>query len=383
MKKILFFVFCAFSCDNHEKLTAYLKPFEEARFNISSDDFIHKISFMFFIDTSGSMAGFNNSLAGNIALVVEPILKNYPFYGYNFAITTMTPAENFTGKNPLFFTNNLKLQCGGADFSSLSRPSEIGSYIRYFPSDPQHKKISRQELICALSENIRQAEGFNGAEESYFQSLSYIIQNADEDFIFNFFGGDKLLVLFWISDAYEFDYDKIRAKGLLNFDEAVANQHLNLIQSMMGEENIRSYAVIADNRKGDTCGQEMVGTSPGKYPFHLYNFIEKTNGLRISICDNYWGKQLTDVFKSLKSSLFNNVLYLDKIPHLETIEVFFNGQKIPKDIKKGWSFHPEDVSISIGSDFDFSQTASNQEEFDNSQITVKYHPVNIELLEKE
>ena len=387
MKKLwmsMFFILFIFSCDSHDKLTAYLKPVKEIELTMKKDNF-QDISFLFVIDTSVSMNDKQAILSDNIKLFLEPVFANYPYYNYNFSITTTTPSKKFSREHkPLFLTNNTP--CNMFDLSVFVRHARnIGSYLRYTAEDL--KKFSHEQLVCILSHNIASAEGFDEDEESYFQSISYIIERADSRFKSDFFGDDKLLVLFFLSDAHLGVDFRVRFTKEEEADKHIAQERLSLIQSVMGgtTQNIHAYAVTIDDKRQDTCGEDYNerGSFPkNEFPFHLYRFIEMVDGFRTSICEKFWGQKLTVVFDDLKQFLYPRVFFLNEVPKLDTVEVFLNGQKLPKSIVSGWSFNPENLSINISSDLNFVSDIMDDRgtPIKDPIVTIRYNPVNIEIL---
>ena len=378
MKKLFFLLFFTlFSCEDSKKITPYLKAKKDFKFNLSLDGFISDINFLFVIDTSGSMSGFKDTLSKNVRLFLDPILKDYPYYNYNFAITSMTPYKefNFTDKKPLYLNFPAIKECH-ADPLTFSRSSNMGSYLSY--NHNHFDKVSYQQLLCSISSSIQSADGFDGGAESFFQSIRYITEKADSQFRAKFFGPKKILVLFFISDAAEgVDYAQMQANKISNAHNLIANKNFQHLKNIMGAgENIRSYAVIVSEEKKDNCGED----GGNIYPLHAYSFIKLTKGLRISICDTAWGQQLTDVADDFLEILPTRALYLKEIPKEGTIEVFFNNIKVDEDINTGWSLDKEKQVINLGSQFDFSYYKSNSNKED--EIIVRYHPMNLNILQK-
>ena len=381
---LLIFIFCVSSCDNHQKLTSYLQPVKE--FKLKVDDKINDINFLFIIDNSVSMGDFQETLAQNIKLFLEPIFLKFSYYNYSFAILTTTPPPKNNTSPVLFLLPNssYKNKYENCDIklpSSLFHSTNMGDYLNY--SKENFQQLSSSDLVCVLANNIKAIGTGGSTSESYFQSLAYLIKNSDEKFRNQFFNKNKFLILFFISDNYSgVTYNNMLKQGIDNAADILAEERLKLLKnSSIGElKHIRSYAAVLDNRKGDKCGGDGGGGSPEKYPFHLYKFIEKTGGLRISICESNWGLRLVNVFDDLNEQLYINILYLDEVPELETMEVFLNGKKVPKDINKGWSFNPEQLSITIGFDFKYAPYLSENLK---NEFTVKYNPINIELLRED
>ena len=376
-----------------------MRPVKEISFDMKQESFLREISFLFIIDVSGSMEVHNKTLSENLKLVLEPLFLNYSHYNYNFAFTSMSPYTDLPEKyQPL--QTQLSFDSCPMDASLFTRSVNLGSYFNYSSDDI---KAYKDDIICLLSKNITEAKG-NMGTEPYFESLSYIIEQADEKFKRVFFGEDKLLVLFFISDAWgqdDGDYTDQIKKFFGNRKRAaeeIAKSKFNLIQSLMGSglDNIRIYATVNDDKRKDKCGDiEKTGDTPENYPFHLYELIKKTGGLRVSICDSQWGNQLTDVFDDLKKAFYSLSFELSEVPKGDSIEVYMNDKEIPRDFKKGWSLNLEILSIEIGGEFDTfpylkdtsdceKRETSDQAESDSckNKIKIRYNPLNIELLNR-
>ena len=171
----LFFVFCISACDNQQKLTSYLRPVKEIQLDMM-ESFSNEISILFIVDASGSMGIANKTLSDNLRLVLEPLFSNYSNYNYNFAFTSMSPYKDFPKtyqplQTPLDFDS-----CQIDDFSFI-RSVNLGSYFDYSSRDI---KASKDNIICLVSKSIMTVKGKHS--EPYFDSLSYIIENADEGF---------------------------------------------------------------------------------------------------------------------------------------------------------------------------------------------------------
>ena len=209
--------------------------------------------------------------------------------------------------------------------------------------------------------------------------------------------------MFFISDnSGENDKDyQDQIKKLGNSERAgekIAKSKFDLIRSLMGSDlnNIRIYASVQDNIRKDKCSKiEKTGSTPENYPFHLYELIKKTGGLRVSICDSQWGNQLTNVFDDLEKAFYSSSVELSEAPKWDSIEIYLNDKAIPRDSKKGWSLNLETLSIELGREFDSlpylkdpgdckKREASDQVESDSceNKIKIKYKPLNIELLNR-
>ena len=388
MQKIIYIllVFSFLGCNQNQKLVSFLNPAKEIFLDLKDinkfNEKFNEVSFLFIIDTSGSMPNMNNVLSKNINFLA-PIFEEYPYYTYNFAFTTMSPSHFFDSKSLLSID---KENCG-LESSDFFVSTNIGSYFHY--SFDQNLQIQPNSFLCLISHNIKTIKGHNSAEP-FFDSFSYILRKSDKAFKSRFFSPDNFLILFFISDAYGED-DK-RYKGFLSTNEDYekaaenfAEEQWSILHSVKGEaNNIRSYAVVVDNKKSEQCGGENAGTGPDKYPFHLYRFIKKTGGLRVSLCDEFWGEKLKRVYIDLRDSFFSRKIYLEEVPKLDTLEVLFNGKKVPRDRVSGWYFQPEDVSIRIADGFNiFVYPKFEKSKHREGILTIRYHPINIELLRTE
>lgn len=387
---LLLLILCMSSCENYEKLTSYLKPSKELQLNVASTDFVKEISFLFVIDSSGSMNKFKETLATNIESFLRLLFREYPEYDYNFAITSMISTNRFNGGKLPFSMKDIGYKCNITEMKNLflKTTANLGSYLRY--SSTHLKDFSTRDLICILSRNIELVELDNTGSEYYFHSLSYIIQESERKFKSDFFGDDKVLVLFFLSDAVGTELNNRGAKDT-NAHNIIAGENLQLVQSVMkgngvveknNTQRIYSYAVVPDEGVKDTCGES--DKSSYSYPKHMYSFIENTNGFRISICDELWGKKLVGLFDDLAGSFRTGTVFLNEVPKLDTVEIFFNNKKVPQDIKKGWSFNPENLSIKIGPNFDFRSYLSEGDQLnEETNFKIKYNPFNIDLLREE
>ena len=390
MKRI-FFLIIGFlimsSCDDNKKITPYLKEKKELKLSILNEHFVTSISFIFIIDTSGSMNPFRKNLAENINLFLSPIFKKYPYYNYHFAFTTMTPENKYTIDNkPLYFENFLE-ECGYSKNMKL-KTSNMGHYLQY--SYNLSKELDMEKLFCVLNWNIIEIQGFDGGTESYFQSLDYILDKSDTNFNRDFFRQDKILTLFFISDSWHgVDYKSMLLNRIQDtidkIAEDLADKYINKFKKFFDiQKNLRSYATVHSYELLDHCEDiEGSGEKANNYPFHVYKFIEKTNGLRLSICDERWGEKLGRISDSFLSSFKVSAFFLDEFPEKDTIEVYFNDIKIPYDPEEGWFFNPEKIAVQMGPKMNWSYYLSlDSKKSSQSEIKVLYHPLNLKILQE-
>ena len=388
MKRVFIFCFCfsLLACDDNKKIIPYLKKKKEVIVNFQKQNFITNINFLFVIDTSGSMDSFNKDLAEGLNLFLEPILNKYPYYNYHFAFTTMSPKSDYDLSNqPLHFESYFE-ECGYSE-NMRHKSSNIGNYLQYSYGFSKISDINT--LLCVLKFNIKNLEG-NSGTESYFNSVEYILDHSPQSLQKDFFGKDKILSLFFISDSwqgvdYSFQLNQKSHASQREIAAGITDKHIKNFERFFDiEKNLRTYAVVHSAEASDACGKgEGSGATADNYPFHLYDFLEKTQGVRFSICDKNWGNHLHKVSDNFLSTFSLTELFLDEFPLIESLELYFNDEKIPYDFKEGWFFDLETLSIQIGSQFNWSKyVAITGKELDESHLRILYHPMNLQILQK-
>ena len=375
-------VLLLFGCDDNKSITPYIEPLYSLEWNLNQDDdYLSKINFLFIIDTSGSMDKFNETLANNAERFLQPIFNKYPYYDYNFAITQMVEETRFIKQNysSLFFNSDFLLNCQLSE--DLEKQSVLGSYISYRKGFSS--KSSIKNILCFLGQSIQNIEPRIASTESYFQHLSYILKETDKAFQDDFFASDSFLVLFFISDNWRgVDYERLlKDPQNKNPHIMLANKKISeLKKQMINIKNVKTYGVVLDYERSDRCGGELGGQKPNQYPFHFYEFVRQTEGLIVSLCDSNWGQQLEEVYKDFFSAFPDSSFVLDKVPQLDSIEVFLNGIEVPNDVHSGWTLNLEKLSIDLGPNLNLSYYQKNKKEAEDNKLLVRYHPLNLELL---
>ena len=409
MKKIFCLIISFFiiaSCDDNKKIIPFLKEKKESRTSINESSFVRGFSFLFVIDTSGSLEPTEvEYLSNNIPLFLEPIFEKYPDIKYHIGFTTMLPTSYYNSPNKL----PLNAKKFGCRVSNNIKKSNIGTYLSYSSS---RKEFSTEKLKCLLKENIRNIniEAKNILEngrysnqsrhitrlmntERYFDSIDHILKNLDSQFKEDFFGRDKFLTLFFISDhptGEESDY-AIRSSGLEDkyknkVAEEISNEYIDKFKEIFGfsrrykriENKLKVYGVIPDN---SSMNQDCVDAEKGHYPYHIYKLIEKTKGQKLSVCDEIWEDDLKDASENFLAFIKPPIIILDELPDIDSIEVYFNEIKIPNDFKTGWSFNVENLTIQLGFEFNWSHyRALSLKDLPESKLRVLYYPLNESIL---
>ena len=387
MKKIFGLIFSFFiiaGCDDNKKVIPYLKEKKEVSAFIN-ESFVPDFSFLFIIDTSGSVTESEKEfLANNVSLFFQPIFEKYTYINYHIGFTTMSPKDYYEDNLPL---NATESKCEGSNI----KKSNIGTYLSYSHSQTE---FNPDTLNCLLKENIKNIEG-GGDTERYFDSIDHILENLDNQFKKDFFGKDKFLTLFFISDHPKGeggDYDK-RSHGLTDnkdketIGEEISNEYIDKFKKVFDfsirnkniEQKLKVYGAIPDDREIlDTNCVEGRG-----YPYHVYKFIEKTKGHRFSVCDEIWTDNIKKVSDDFLSSIKIQKILLDDIPKIDSLEVYVNEIEIPRDLKEGWFLDPETLSINLGSEFDWSYYLTKTfKNISETKITIRYYPLNPKILQE-
>ena len=370
-------MFC--SCNPSQKITSFVKPLRVVKNDSSYSLFSTDVNFLFVLDDSESMNEHYKTMAENFKHFL-PLIEEHPYYSYNFAVTTLASKSKYEEEQqlPLVLTNTRHLNDCVVDYESFLKKTSLGFYFHY--ESGVFKYYNFDDLICLISRNISTLPQGDG-NEYYFHSLNYILDwNSSEDFHSKFFSPEGFLIIIFVSDtvggelisAYETveNEDKVNKEFILR-----GRGQLQKIINRKKKDNIKIYAIVPE--KDDTCGE---GLEYNWAPVHVQSLALETKGKVFSICEKDWGKKLNIISNDLIQFVRQKEIFLDEVPLLSTIEVYFNNKKIPQSIKRGWYYDPEKVAIYISDGFNIYDYL--QQDGDNSYI-IKYHPLNLEVLYDE
>ena len=372
------------ACGKSHKLTIIGKP-EKSVISTSVSEF-SEISFLFVLDTSGSMRAIHSNMVKNFKYLF-PVITEHPYYDYNFAVTTMSPYKGFNLPNqvPLFMPEKKQFDHCKFDSDSLIQKTSLGSYFHYNSSDSSEESF--KNILCVLSESISSVSGYNdGGDEWYFSSLDFMLKYVDENITKSFFSKDNLLVIIFVSDAVgelvastQFDSDSDSKNTILRLGSDYAVDKLEKIVRFKTNNNIKAYGVVPRTPLANegSCGEATAADLVG-FPVHVYTFIEETGGRYFPVCKNdNWGQDLTVVSDDLKSFLNTPKFLLDEVPLVETIKVFYNDYQLLNDVSGGWYYNPETVSVHIGKGFEYHKYDVKGKD---GEYIIKYNPFNPAIL---
>ena len=378
----LFFLSClaagALSCSPVPKLQALVLPSKEM--SVFSTKSVSEVSFLFLIDTSASMSRIRELFSENIGSFLD-VAVFYPYYNYNFAIMRMSPlGPGGPGKasslTPLFMADQAKFaRCGLDSPSDFIETTSLGPYIRYTAGDL--KAQDYEKLLCLLSTNILEAEGGDQSVEMYFHPVEHVLDYGDSNFSERFFSKENFLAVLFISEAAGDGFSK-RLRSSSKAPAALGREMGEEFNSRLKEARqgggFKIYAVAPLESSQDECGETDTAAPP--YPYHVYRAVEASKGKAISICSAGWGAELQIISKDIRSDFQRRSFMLEDIPKTDTIEVFYNGYRLPKDAREGWAYNPETVSVSIGDQFFPIQ---HDKAGERGKFKIRYYPLNPDL----
>ena len=159
MKKCVYIVFISMAllaCGKKIKMTSLAKPLKTINTDFSSG--FKNVSFLFILDTSGSMSKIHKTMVDNLKYLF-PVINDYSSYNYNFAITTMNSLIDFEDPTspPLLYTSpkdELSHFCTNSKEQEVDlfvRETSLGNYLSYNSSISS--KDNLEKLSCLFSES--------------------------------------------------------------------------------------------------------------------------------------------------------------------------------------------------------------------------------------
>ena len=362
-------------------------------------------SFLFVVDTSGSMREEIKHFASNIQILADFLeSKASKNIDYNFAIATMDVITNPSVKvlkSPL--SASFISSCGlvSQKENEYVRKTHSGNFLQ-FPA--QNSTLYDKNVISCvvgkyltdvavnINEIVRKSQAGSksyvskGTGESYFEPLFELIRRStdvNDETKKSFFSLDTDLVIIFISDAAGGDL-YMKNKAIPNFSFEYSEKIYNYILQTKGDTRFRAYGVIPVDRtdcggifKYDDSVKTPRSGSVLHFPRHAQQFIRKTNGQYFPMCLRDWGSYLTGITQDLEDFFQIRPIYLEDIPDLDTIEVFYAGEQISQDPETGWSYNIETNAIILGDLF------RNFSESEKGVLEIRYYPFNPKAVIRE
>ena len=395
------------ACNYSHKFTAYMEP--QIVSNYESERLVNEIGVLFVIDVSGSMNVETKYLSQNISKLASLFKGNYS--NYSFGITVLKNYNKHDPFSDILYTFPENFHNNICDFKAETvqgfiRESKIGSFFRFSSEDIT--KYDPANLFCILSKSINtglptmlsrspnsaqyknKTRGDIGVQSEYYflpiqKALERLTPFQNDIAFQNFFGRNSYLTVIFISDAEGDGYSALlKERKIQNYDtESVisakyANDFYNEITSYKQSSKFsRFYGVIPVSIKEDCDGQHSYEAQVFP-PHHVLHLIKKTQGKFFPICDTEWGSHMDIISEDLDSFLQKNHFLLERIPKLDTVEVFYDGVKVENNVETGWYYNPETISINVNPNVFNSNSKKSK-----FTLAIRYYPVNSELFFQE
>ncbi len=260
--------------------------------------FNSKVDIAFIVDNSGSMERHQDYLA-NSAPGLTARLETLGF-DYQIAVASTDLSEN--GQRGLFVGDQKVLASGQSNLDQKLR-----------------------KAILLGSQGSSQEEGLGAAK----RALSNPLLNGENS---GFLRPDAFLVIIVLSN--ENDYSTDKAQDYVDFFD-------NLKPPLSGRE--RGWML---NFIGVTGAKDENCTTFSDYKdvgFRYMDLVRYSGGQAHTICTTSLKTAVDNVQNALLTLLTE--VSLERVPHPETIKVYFNNAEVPMDEHNGWSYRSEKNSI--------------------------------------
>jgi hypothetical protein len=126
-----------------------------------------------------------------------------------------------------------------------------------------------------------------------------------------------------------------------------------------------------------TSEQNCPRDEPDVTPVKIETFLGlvqngKNQGNIFSLCAPDYGQKLAGLAKDIVDNV-GSVIYLNRIPDVNTIQVTYGAAPLPKDADKGWAFDPSRNAILLGKNIDWNSQPSG------SRVMVNYEAIKTDV----
>jgi hypothetical protein len=307
-----------------------------------------KIDILWVVDNSGSMETSQNSLATNFQSFINRFKQQK--YDFQMAVTTTDAWEK------QFNSNSIKARI--RDGAILQTSPRIETHSNVFVMTPETPNIGN-----VFSTNIRQGTLGNGDERA-FESFR---QTLLDPFSESFRREDAFLAIIIVSDEEDFsgstrDFENLETTYPVSQYKEFLDSYTKV--AVFG----KNYSVNVIHVDSASCKQQL--SSDGfdrKISSRLPELADLTGGVKASLCSNY-GTSLQLISDSIIN--LSSVFKLSREPLVETITVQVDGVSIPQDQNNGWTYNPQDLTVT----FHGSAVPGA-----NSNISIDFYPKSIKL----
>ncbi len=192
--------------------------------------------------------------------------------------------------------------------------------------------------------NINQ--GIAGAgDERAFQSIKETLINP---FNSGFLRQEGILSVIIVSDEDDFSHDGREAIGGQYSNPALhtIDKYISFLDSFTFSTALkRNYSVSAISILDQACFDILhAGSSGQKIGLRYIDLVNKTGGTKASLCGNF-ATELNKI--SGRIIELANQFFLNRVPRVETIVITVSGRHVPESSIDGWTYNPENNSITF------------------------------------
>ncbi len=268
------------------------------------------VDILFIIDDSGSMNVFQQKLAENAKLFTE-IFLNTKFIDYHIGVTTsslfdggsVAPGGRLHNVNGFTYVDRLTPD-GDLILSEMLRVGTSGSASEEFLSI--HMKAFTEPVLSGSNLGFYRKEA---------QLAIFVITDTEDQSAFS------------AQVAYDFLRD-LKDKDERKIHYAAALVHV--------ENSCKSFENMD--------------------PIKLRTIIDlfQERGYRFSLCQPNYGEDLARIATRLIRSA--STIYLDQLPDVTTLEVYYGDQRLLNDPLKGWVYDPDRNAIILAAGIEIDDT---------------------------
>jgi len=333
----LFLAICLAAC-SPEASKEYIKP-EMQKTQVTQDPnaqyFDPSVDILFVVDNSGSMGDHQTNLASNISLFTNQIAQN-SILDYHIGVVS-------TDMDYCYYP-----PCSNQDGALVGDVTKVVSN-------------STPNLVQVLSANLLLGTGGSGKEQSFAPIEAALTPPLVNGANAGFYRPTATLAVIFITDAED--------------QSSVSPQQLysDLLKMKNGDaKKVLGYGVIVP-----TTEQNCPRDEPDVTPVRIETFLGlvqngKKQGNILSLCAPDYGQRLADLAKDIVEQV-GSVIYLNRLPNVNTIQVTYGSAPLPKDADKGWSFDPARNAIVLGKHIDWNSQPSG------SRVMVNYDVVKTDV----
>jgi hypothetical protein len=303
---------------------------DEATFTQNTKASSVPIDILWVVDNSGSMETSQAQVAANVASFIDKFKATN--FDFRIAVTTTAAYQAL----PLFTGDE-----SNSRFRDGTAATGYSGFKVITPTTPN--------IEAVFNQNIQQ--GIAGsADERGFQSLEATLLNVQNRAEFPRQGA--YLAVIFLTDEEDFSWDgtaniQLNGDGSPNSNQdarLIGNQHyLDILDQVTGSTATqKNYVVNTIAIFDEACRAQLATAFSGRRIADRYaSLTDATGGIKASLCDDFSGI-LSDLSDTILE--FSTKFYLDRVPNLETLEIFVNNVEVPSE---GFVYNVDENSITF------------------------------------